>query len=77
MEPDLHQCPNCERWNVRRNVERDSFPYLDHSIGQTVRLTFTTQMFTCKDCGLKYTDEAGEDARTAAVRAYLSTRTRE
>lgn len=64
-------CPNCDKGNVTFSMERDSFPYKSPTEG-IIRLHYTAPMYYCPDCQMKFTDEAGEEARTQAVKAYLA-----
>ena len=60
-----HKCPVCESPNVETSVQRDSFQYGEDD--NSVELSAEIPYRQCLDCEFRYTDEAAEAARHAAV----------
>jgi hypothetical protein len=64
-------CPNCGSVNVTKSREVDEFPY--GVAPNTVALKAEVEVMACGNCKERWTGEQGEQARKAAVDAYLLT----
>lgn len=70
MSDQAHRCPWCEQGTATESVEIEHFRYrLPTGLAD---LTATVFVWTCDACRMQWTDYRGEDARTAAVEAFLA-----
>lgn len=68
---DLEDCPWCDaKASVGERADREVFALRDGAA--TVELSCDVTVISCSACGCDWTDWRGEQARTAAVDAYLA-----
>lgn len=65
-------CPNCESTNVTERTFTDNFRY--GFPPNEVLLSAVCPLLECRDCGQAWTDDRGEEARTAVVAQHINSR---
>jgi putative zinc finger/helix-turn-helix YgiT family protein len=63
------QCGQCGSARVSESKELDKFTYGNGADAQ--ELSVQVPVYTCRDCGFRFTNEQGESLRHAAVCAHL------
>jgi len=66
---EIRECAACGQKAVRLSIEEESFPYGEGS--DQIVLHARVPVWTCAQCGERYTDAAAEDIRHAEVCRYL------
>lgn len=64
----MRDCIDCDGINVEERIMTQEFLYGPPKSQVTLRATMP--VFCCKDCGARFTDYRGEEARDAAVNEY-------
>lgn len=65
----MNTCPACGG----KATEESFLEKFEYGFGlNSAMLEATMPLLTCADCGFRFTDERGEEAREAAVQKYLA-----